>query len=270
MDAKALLLLPLLAANAAAQPTVRQPDQFYTNGKQVNAWSVDSREALRSTMWLAKNPLDSPGYRQMTVLIYDSQPNRAYYLDQATQLVVGRLDLSTEQFSLLPRAARKPRVEDIDESTFPPPGELPNVADMFAPLPAGRRVNRKRMQLPPPTVEFPQLENSVWETSYMAANRMRVRAEVRFTGDRGTYQLTDKPGLGHLSDVQYETENDAPLIRGKWSLGNANGYFRFNIPADNLNVFWGEFGFELGKTVGAWDGVRQPEAALKEIKKPLR
>jgi hypothetical protein len=179
------------------------------------------------------------------------------------------MDLNTEKFSLLPPAAQKAR-QKIDAIKFPAAAALPTVAQMFEPLPGGERGNSKKLVLPPPTLQFPRLEHSIWDTSYMSADRFLIRSELQLDGDQGTYRLTEKPGTGRLSDIKYEREGDEHLIRGNWNLGRSSGTFRFKGPAENLNVFWGEFSFQEGRTVGAWDGVRKLKAGLKPAEKPLR
>jgi hypothetical protein len=244
-------------ARLAAAQAPRTADQFYVNSDGAYAWTVDTKKKLRSTMWLVRHPLDAPTYRQLTAIIYDAAPEKVIYIDKAGRRVVGQLDLNTEQFSLLPFEAQKVN-QAFDTIKFPPGGALPTVAQMFEPLAADERGNTKKLSLPPPTLQFPRLERSVWDTSYMSADRFLIRSELTLDGDKGTYRLTQKPGTGRLSEVRYEREGDEHIVRGNWALGRSKGTFKFNVPAENLNVFWGEFSFEQGRTVGAWDGVRKP------------
>jgi hypothetical protein len=247
-----------LATQAAAQAP-RTTDQFYVNSEGAYAWTADAKKKLRSTLWFARHPLDAPTYRQLSAIIYDAAPEKVLYIDKAGRRVVGQLDLSTEKFSLLRPEAQKVN-QAFDTIKFPPGGALPTVAQMFEPQTSDDRSNTKKLALPPPTLQFPRLEHSTWDTSYMSADRFLIRSELNLNGDAGTYRLTQKPGTGRLSAVQYEREGDQHIVRGNWALGRSKGTFRFNVPADNLNVFWGEFSFEQGRTVGAWDGIRKPNA----------
>jgi hypothetical protein len=104
----------------------------------------------------------------------------------------------------------------------------------------------------------------------MSADRFQVRSTLKLDRDQGTYRLRDKPGTGVLSNVRYDRDDENHLIDGHWALGQSRGWFKFTIPVENLNILWGEFGFEPGRVVGAWSGVRRSQPALKEIKKPLR
>jgi hypothetical protein len=254
----------LLSRVAPAAP----PAQFYTNGEGAYAWSEDKQKNLQTVLYFAKNPTDSPRYQQLTAVIYDDKPHFVFYLDTVNRRVVGRLDLETEKFSLLAPDAQKVK-QALHKFTFPTATELPRVEELFQPLPEGSAGNRQRLSLPPPTFQHPRLENSSWETSYMSADRIPIRSIMQLGGDEGTYRLQDKPGTGRLTEVKYSVEGDAHLIRGRWFLGRSNGYFRLKVPKENLNVFWGEFGFELGKTVGSWDGIRRPPGALKIEEKPV-
>jgi hypothetical protein len=265
----ALLVVALLATTSNAQ-SARRADQFYTNGAALNAWTAISQQKRRTTFWFVLHPADSAAYRQMLAIIYDDRPDYVYYVDSATRLFVGRLDLNTDDFSLLPPDSRRGRLQDIPESAFPTPGDLPRVADMFEPLPAGARSNPNRMLLPPPTLQHPRLRNSTWDTCYMSADRFRIRSTLELENDRGTYRLRDKPGTGVLSNIQYDRDDENHLIHGQWVLGQSRGWFKFTVPEENLNVFWGEFGFEAGRIVGAWDGIRRSRPALKDREKPLR
>lgn len=243
----------------------REPDQFYANDDGQYGWTVSTRSKSRRCNWFVKNPAYHGTYRHVVVAIYDAEPDKALYLDGVERRVIGRLDLATEKFSLLPPEMQK----DIKKREFPPAGALPNIHLMFAPLPAGE-ANQHYMQLPPPTLQFPRLERSSWDTSYMSADKFLIRSIVKFDGERGTYQLTQKPGTGQLSNVTYEREGDEHVIRGAWNLGRSKGQFKFNVPADNLNVFWGQFSFEDGKPIGAWSGVRRPDGTLSDAKSSAR
>jgi hypothetical protein len=263
----ALLSLLLIAPHVGV--FAQSAEQFYANDKGEYGWTEKTKSKLRSTTWFTKNPAESPTYQQITAVIYDDKPNEVLYLDREAKRVVGRLDLESERFSLLPAEMQKVR-QAIEKFKFPTASELPRVADLFDPLPAGQHGNGQTLQLPPPTLQFPRLEHSTWETSYMSADKFLIRSVLQLDGDHGRYRLTQKPGIGQLSNVKYEREGDEHVIHGNWSLGRASGQFDFNVPADNLNVFWGEFSFQEGKPVGAWSGVRKLTRPSKEAEKRVR
>lgn len=246
-----------LTTPALAQP--RTTSQFYANDQGQYAWTTDNKRELRTTTWFVKYPSDASDYSQITAVIYNREPHFVYYLDKTTKRVLGRLDLKSEKFSLLTPEQQKLR-QALEKYDFPTPTALPRISQLLPqPQSEDNGTTAERLKLPPPTFQHPRLERSEWESNYMSADRFRIRSIIRFNGNSGTYQLQDKPGTGRLSEVTYKTENDSHIIRGKWALGRSNGHFTFEIPKENLNVFWGEFGFNEGKTVGAWDGIRRTD-----------
>jgi hypothetical protein len=259
------LLITALRDTAFSQSA----DQFYANDNGEYGWTENSKGKLRSTTWFAKNPVSSPTYQQITAVIYDDKPHAVLYLDRTRKRVVGRLELDSEKFALLSPSDQKVR-QAIDKFKFPTAGNLPRIEEMFEPLSEDQPGNGQTLQLPPPTLQHPRLEHSTWETSYMSADKFLIRSVLQLDGKRGTYRLTQKPGTGQLSNIEYDREDDEHVIRGNWNLGRSNGQFKFNVPAENLNVFWGEFSFQDGKPIGAWSGVRKPTRASKDPGKPVR
>ena len=200
------------------QVNLDHPDQFYTNGKKADGWSRDEDNGLRSSFWFAKNPRNSLTYEQQIVIIYDARPDVAYYFDATTKRFVGRCDLATGKYSLLPQEFRRERISDIHESWFPSPGRLPTVGQLLPALPAGIAANETQLQLPPPTARFPRLDSSKWDTSYMSAGGQRVRAIVEFRGNSGAYRFVDDDTTGNLSNVQYASDGQVLRVSGRWSL----------------------------------------------------
>jgi hypothetical protein len=250
-------LLACTAGSTRAQVRLQHPDQFYTNGKKIDGWTRDTANRLRSTFWFAKNPEDSLAYQQQIVIIYDSDQTKSYYFDSTTKEFVGRFDMASEKYSLLPKQFRRESLGGIDESRFPPPGPMPTIGQMFERPGGGMPSNQKTMMMPPPTTEFPRLQTSSWDTNYTTAGGKRVRAKVDFHGNRGTYLLVGTNTAGSLSDVQYTVRQDSFSITGRWSLRGRGGYFSFSIPKDNMEVFWGDWGFAAGRHGGIWDGIRR-------------
>lgn len=242
----------------SGQVQLRHPEQFYTNGEKSDGWTRENDKGLRSTFWFAKNPADSLAYQQQIVIVYDSAPSKAYYFDSTTKEFVGRFDLQSQKYSLLPKKFRRGQIQKIDESWFPPPGELPTIGEMFQRPEPGGPTNKNRMMVPPPTTQFPRLHDSSWDTNYQTANGDRVRANVDFQGNHGTYILSGSNAVGQLTNIRYSSGQDALLITGQWSLNGSGGYFSFSVPKDNMDVFWGDWGFKRNSIDGAWDGARRP------------
>jgi hypothetical protein len=266
MPRVALLFLLITALHGTV--FAQSADQFYANDNGEYGWTKNSKSKRRSTTWFTKNPPSSPTYQQITAVIYDDKPNAVLYLDRARKRIVGRLDLDREKFALLPPSDQTIR-QSIDKFQFPTAGNLPRIEEMFEPLPEGQPGNGQTLQLPPPTLQHPRLEHSIWETCYISADKFLIRSVLQLDGNRGTYRLTQKPGTGQLSDIEYEREGDEHVIRGNWNLGRSHGQFKFNVPAENLNVFWGEFSFQDGKPIGAWSGARKLPGPVKRPGKPV-
>ena len=100
----------------------------------------------------------------------------------------------------------------------------------------------------------------------MASKAPGLSAAARTSTPRNQIQRSPR----RLSDVKYERADEEHILRGNWALGQSHGDFTFKVPAENLNLFWGEFGFQPGKTVGAWSGVRQPSGASKTLERSIR
>lgn len=252
-----LCVLGVRSSVGFAQDGLEHPDQFYTNGEKVDSWTRNEQAELMSTFWFARNPVKSLGYRQQIVIVYDDQPDKAYYFDSTTKKFVGRMELDSGKYSMLDESDRRERIEDIDEAAFPVPGDMPAIGDMFGRLEDGSPGNPKMMMMAPPTMKFPRFEDSTWDTSYMTTNRQRIRATVQFDGNKGTYQLIGTNTTGRLFNVRYKMNDDDFRITGTWILGNSRGPFQFVIPQDNMDVFWGEWGYLRGRTEGSWDGIRK-------------
>ena len=243
-------------ATADAQVLLEHPNQFYTNGETVDGWTRNDQQGLASTFWLVKNPANSLSYRQQVVIVYDSEPNEMYYYDVVSELFIGRYDMETGKYSLLPKQHRRKRLADIDESMFPPPGDKPLISEMFEPLNEGLP-NNEQMMMPPATMEFPRLTKSEWKGFYtdIGSNRRR-KMTLTLNGRQGRYQAPSVNIAGDLTDVRYETRDDMPVISGYWSAGSGSGggfEFRFM----NLHEFEGEYWVGNNRNRRfLWDGKR--------------
>jgi hypothetical protein len=157
---------------------------------------------------------------------------------------------------LLPENARRHAIQDIEQSGFPEPGDLPTVDQLLS-----TSRNTKLLVDPPPTKDYPRLKTSSWDSTYFTDQHKRVRARVSFSGNRGRY-ITKADGqtlVGTLDQVRYRiSEQGLFLIAGRWHLDGGEGYFRFAIAPDNLNLFEGEWG-QNGGIKGIWAGTRVRE-----------
>ncbi len=249
-----------LAAMATGQtpdfPTaLKHPIQFYTNGETIDAWTRNEEKELRSSFWFVRRNNDKLEYRQHVVVIYDRQPDKAYYFDTEKRIFIGRIDLASGMYSLLPKEWRKPRIEDIDPAAFPVPARLPKIGDMFDEEEVG--LYEQYLLPPPATREYPFLEKSVWDSWYVPYQGDRIRTTIRFDGQNGTYPVTveGRAVEGKLSEVKYELRGNKYVIRGHWTLGDYGGPFQFEIELSQMDKFHGHWTMD-GLDVREWTGTR--------------
>ncbi len=166
------------------------PDQFYTNGVQVDTWNRDDARQRIVTIWFGKNPKNSVFFRQLIAVRNDNDRDNIYYFDSVGRRYVGRYDMRREGYSLLQPEHRRERLQDIQEQWFPPPGDKPAIGDLFDPtigLP-----NQDQLMMPPVTMEFPRLEQSTWEGFYTEIrSHQRKKMRLEFDGRQATYAQSD-------------------------------------------------------------------------------
>jgi hypothetical protein len=245
-------------STALAQLQLNHPEQFYSNGEKVNAWTTNPDAKVMSTFWFVKNPKDSLVYQQMIAIVYDNQPGLVYYYGVTEKKFVGRFEIENQKYSMLKPQDRRQKLADIPPGAFPPADEMPSVGDMLPP-PTEGEANDDEMMMPPPTMQFPQLEDSVWESAYATPQGRRVRAKIIFNGNEGVYQLQNSDSEGELSDVVYQMQASQNRfeIRGRWTLGGASGFFKFRVPMDDLFRFTGFSSQNPNANDGGiWDAVR--------------
>lgn len=245
----------ICSAPVNGQPSYDTPDQFYTNGIQIDGWTADEANGQMVSLWFGKDPKDSVSYRQLIAIVKDNDPSKVLYYDLVAKRYVGRYDMDLGKYSLLAPENRKRRLEDIDESMFPPPGEKPAIGELFDP-PADGPPSDEQLMMPPATMKFPRLEQSTWDSHYTTANGQRIRVNLRFDGHRGRYDNDrwDRPGV--LSNVQFLQRGGMHMVEGCWQLNGHNGRFQFRIPMNDLNSFEGDWGFRTGTVEGIWDAKR--------------
>ena len=220
----------------------------------MDVWLIGN--GRKTIMWFSREPGDRIVYRQSLVVVYDNEPQWAYYIDLGTKKFVGRYSFPQDKYSVLPENARREDKGEIPDESFPEPGELPTVDQL---LPESQ--DHSKLADPPPTKNYPRLSSSSWDTSYFTGQRQRIRPKLTFNVDRGSYQFRtdDQVFQGTLEDIRYEVGDQGLfLIRGTWRLGSTQGYFRFTVSPENLNVFQGEWGRD-GRIEGTWSGTRLRE-----------
>jgi len=152
------------------------PDQFYTNGTHMNVWKTE--DGKKSILWFEREPGNKIVYRQSLVVIYDAEPEYAYYINLGTRKYVGRYSFADGNYSVLPEEARDTDLANIPSTAFPPAGELPKVSELLT-----DSRNADKLLDPPPTAKFPKLQSSQWDSVYFDANRNRIKAKLLLRKD---------------------------------------------------------------------------------------
>ena len=104
-----------------------------------------------------------------------------------------------------------------------------------------------------------RVKNSIWYSTYTAANGQRVQATITLRGSRGAYNTNF--GTGRLYNIEYFFDTAgtgsypwAGLIQGEWSFQGASGTFRFNASSNTLR-FSGDWDYGDGQgRGGTWNG----------------
>ena len=239
---------------ARAQPQFEAPDQFYTNGVQVDGWTRDEAQKQMVSIWFGKNPQGSLSYRQLIAIVKDDNPNLILYYDLVARRFVGRYDMRLEKYSLLAAQNRLGRLEDIRESMFPPPADKPKIGELFDP-PNDGPPSKEQLMMPPATMMFPRLKKSTWEGFYIDFGGNRRKMTMSLNGNRGKYRSAEVNVRGDLTNIQYASRNGSMSISGNWGAGR-RGVFEFRVMMSNLNAFQGEYSDKNGRRVGVWDAKR--------------
>lgn len=242
------------ASTTNAQVDFDAPDQFYTNGVQVDGWTRDEGRQQMVSLWFGKNPQGSLSYRQLVAIVKDNDPSKILYYDIVARRFVGRYDMEREKYSLLPPQYRLGRLEDIRETMFPPPGDKPDIGELFDP-PTNGQPSDEQLMMPPATMMFPRLQKSEWEGFYVDFGGNRRKMKLTLNGSHGSYRATEVNVRGDLHNVLYDSQEGMHTIRGNWGAGRA-GKFEFRVMMNNLNEFQGEYWDENGRSVGLWDAKR--------------
>jgi hypothetical protein len=137
---------------------------------------------------------------------------------------------------------------------FPPPGEKPEIGELFDP-PSDDPPNDEPLMMPPATMVFPRLKKSTWEGFYIDFGGNRRKMTLSLNGASGEYRSREVDVRGELTNVKYASQEGMMTIRGNWSAGR-RGTFEFRVMMSNLNEFQGEYWAENGRRVGVWDAKR--------------
>lgn len=129
MKARTFLLAALLMT-AAAFPLVNAASYGYR--QYYSSWSYHPTYNYHYTRYYYKPTPVYPTYSYHYCIHYTSQPRYVYYYNPHSQQYWGRFDCEGKpgaQYSLLKPEDRKEKLEDIPESAFPKPAEMPVIPE---------------------------------------------------------------------------------------------------------------------------------------------
>lgn len=120
------LALALLLGTGLAALASSSPRQYY------GGWAKHPRRSYHYRHYYYKPSPGYVGYKHHYAIHHPSRPKHVYFYNPYKKVYWGRCPLSSggkPAYSLLPESARKATLEEIPESAFPPPGEMPRIPD---------------------------------------------------------------------------------------------------------------------------------------------
>ena len=106
--------------SAEAQITYRQ---YYA------AWCYYPQRKYYYRRYYYKPTVNFRGYKHHYTIYYPTRPNYVYYYNPHRKVFWGRYDLEQEGYSMLAKDDQDGELKNIDESSFPPPGKMPDIPD---------------------------------------------------------------------------------------------------------------------------------------------
>jgi hypothetical protein len=130
---KSLSLFLLLAAAALAGLTVAGDPPTaranYTYVQYYSGWRYYPSRSYYYSSYYYKPYTEYVGYKHHYCIHYPKYPTYVYYYNPYKQTYWGRYDFENKGYSLLDPKDRKQRLEEIPESAFPEPGEMPRIPE---------------------------------------------------------------------------------------------------------------------------------------------
>ena len=107
-------------------------DYGYGGRQYYSSWSYQPTRSYHYSRYYYRPAPTATTYRYHYVITYPSQPRYVYYYNPQRKVYWGRFDLEGKpgaQYSLLAKKDRKEKLEDIPESAFPAPAEMPPIPE---------------------------------------------------------------------------------------------------------------------------------------------
>lgn len=93
--------------------------------QRYSSWSYYPRRTYYYRKYYYKPYTSYTGYQYHYCIHYPSRPRYVYYYNPVQRTYWGRYDLEAKGYSMLDEKDRKGKLEEIPESAFPKPGEMP-------------------------------------------------------------------------------------------------------------------------------------------------
>ncbi len=120
----ALLALTTVMALATGVEAARYYGRSYYGG-----WSYQPQRTYYYSSYYYKPTASYSGYNYHYCIYYPSRPRYVYYYNPVRRVYWGRYDLEAKGYSQLAEKDQKAELNDIPESAFPAPGEMPSIPE---------------------------------------------------------------------------------------------------------------------------------------------
>ena len=123
------VLLCLAVASCFVVPGTAQAGRYYR--QRYSSWSYHPTRSYYYTRY-TYHPVVSTTtttYKFHYAIHYPTRPRYVYYYNPVRRVYWGRYDIQEAGYSLLKEEDRKEKLDDIPESAFPKPGEMPAIPE---------------------------------------------------------------------------------------------------------------------------------------------
>lgn len=101
----------------------------YAARHYYSGWSYYPSRTYYYSYYYYKPSANYNGYAHHYCVYYPTRPRYVYYYNPSRRVYWGRYDLEQKGYSLLAEADRKADLQDIPETAFPKPAEMPVIPD---------------------------------------------------------------------------------------------------------------------------------------------
>ena len=124
-----LLVSVLLGTSLFAIAVPVSHAAFHVLRQRYSSWSYYPSRTYYYRHYYYKPTVTYPTYKHHYCIYYPTRPSYVYYYNPGTQVYWGRYDLKEGGYSLLKEEDRKGDLDQIPESAFPKPGEMPMIPE---------------------------------------------------------------------------------------------------------------------------------------------